>query len=176
MKNLFSKLILSALLSVMLMPALSFAAGDLKIAVVDLESVVATSKRGAKIQKDLQDELKKAQEKLDAKKSEFEKLAASYEKQKASLSDSARMQKEEELVKTQRELQRSANDMQESLNRKRDTALGEVFKDVMKITENIAQKNGYSLVLNKKSQLPVVLYASDTIDISSDVTKALDSK
>ena len=175
MRNLFSKLILSVLLSVALMPALSFAEGA-SIAVVDLDLVVSTSKKGTKVQKELQDELKKAQDKIDSKKSEFEKMVSSFEKQRASLSESARIQKEEDLIKTRRELERSAGDMQEGLNRKRDAALAEIYKDVVKAIENISQKEGYSLVLNKKNQLPIVLYSSGAIDISAAVTKALDSK
>jgi len=119
----------------------------------------------------MQEELKKLQAKFDAQKTEFEKLASAYEKQKASLSDSAKLQKGEELAKAQRDLQRSAADLQESLDRKRDIALNDIFKEIMKITETIAKKEGYVLVLDKRS----ALYSADSIDISDEVTKALDA-
>ena len=171
MKKLFSKLTLFVLLSVMFMPALSFAADDSKIAVVNVASIVDSSKRGKKIQSELQEELKKSQSKFDAQKAEFEKLAAAYEAQKSSLSDSAKFTKSEELAKKQRDLQIAASDMQASLDRKRDVALSEILKDIVKRTEEIAKKNGYSLVLDKRS----ALYASDAIDISDAVASALDS-
>ena len=171
MKNTFLKLTLFVLLSAILMPALSFAADDPKIAVVNVGLIVDSSKRGKKIQSELQEELKKSQAKFDAQKNEFESLASAYEKQKASLSDSAKLQKGEELAKKQKDLQRAASDMQESLDRKRDVALNDIYKDIMKITEDIAKKDGYDLVLDRRS----VLYSSDSIDISDSITKTLDS-
>jgi outer membrane protein len=147
-------------------------AADFKIAVVDIEKVVSGSKKGIQVQKELQADFKKSQAQIDTKKTSFEKLAGNYEKQKSSLSDTVRIQKEEELVKTQRELQRAANDMQEELNKKRDLALSDIYKNVIKVIEDIAAKEGYSLVLNKKQ----ALFAGEAIDISDIVTKALDNK
>ncbi|MDR2338230.1 MAG: OmpH family outer membrane protein [Deltaproteobacteria bacterium] len=170
MKSLLVRLVFVLLLGVFLTPVWSVEAAELKIAVVDIEKVVSSSKKGIQVQKELQADLKKSQAQIDTKKTSFEKLASNYEKQKASLSDTVRIQKEEELVKTQRELQRSVNDIQEELNKKRDLALADIYKNVIKVVEDIAGKENYSLVLNKKQ----AIFAGDAIDISDLVIKALD--
>ncbi len=140
-----------------------------KIAVIDLADIIANSSQGKKIQKDLQNDLKKSQIEFDKKKKSFEESVKGYEDKRDSFSEKVKAEKEDELMKKQRELQREAADMQEELNKKRDAALQDIYKKVIAVVEDISKKEGYSVVLDKKQ----AIYSTDSIDITSSVSKSI---
>ena len=54
----------------------------------------------------------------------------------------------------------------------RDKQLAPILKEFYLVVPEVAKKKGYTLILPKSS----VVYAADSIDISEEVTKALNAR
>lgn len=164
----------SALFAVFLITAqTTSAAADIKIAVVDIQKALASSKIGQDAQKKYEIELKKAQGQIDKKKGEYDQLQSSLEKQRGSLNSKALAEKEEQLVSMEKDLKRSFQDKREELRRENMRLVGELVGKIKKIVEVLAKDEGYTIVLEKNAQ--GALYADSKIDITDGVVKKFDA-
>jgi hypothetical protein len=83
-------------------------------------------------------------------------------------------EKQEALNKRQVDLQRQAQDIQGELARKNEAELGKIVEQVTTTVQEIAKKQGYTFVFERDKR--TLVYASERIDITSDVIEALDQK
>jgi len=152
---------------------LSEASAEVKIAVVDIQKALGTSKSGQEAQKRYEGELKRAQGSIDKKKSEYDQTQSALEKQKGSLNAKALAEKEEDLLRMEKDLKRSFQDKKEELKRENLRLVGELVQKIRKIIESVAKEEGYSIVLEKGSQ--GVLYADSKYDITDSVVEKFNS-
>lgn len=153
--------------------AQALASPDLRVAYVDVQKALSSSKAGADAQKRYEGELKRAQSQIDSKKSEYEKLQQSLEKQRASLNAKALSDKEEELISMEKDLKRSFQDKKEELRRENMRLVGELVNRIRKVVDDYGKEKGFTLILERGSQS--VLYADSSIDITEEVVKRFDS-
>ena len=151
----------------------SWAYGE-TVALVDTQTVLNQSIVGKAARSNLEGRIKKAQAKLDQVKGDFDKQRAALEKQAAVLSGAALESKKEALSKKQLEVQRLFQDTQAELAKANEQELAKVVKEIQAVVNQIAQEKKYTFVFEKDRQ--TVLYASDRIDITSEVVKILDHK
>ena len=125
---------------------------------------------------------KRAQQKLErefaARDGEIQKLSrqvqaqqAALEKDGATMADSERRNRERDLANLTRDLQRAQREFREDLNLRRNEELASVQERANKVIQQIAEAEKYDLIV----QDPVV-YASQRIDITEKVIKALADK
>lgn len=152
----------------------SFAFAQNKIAIVDIQLIMQQSKAGVKAVGELETLQKNAISKVQAKKSEVEKLAADINKQKASLSQTALQNKNIELNKKSVELERLQNDLNAEFQNTYAMKLEEVARELEPVLNDYAKEKGYDVVFIK--QPGVMAYASDNVDITSDVISRFDIK
>jgi len=125
---------------------------------------------------------KRAQQKLErefaARDAEIQKLAkqvrdlqASLDKDSATMAEADRRNKERDLANLSRDLQRSQREFREDLNLRRNEELSGIQERANKVIQQIAEAEKFDLIL----QDPVV-YASQRIDITEKVSKALADK
>ena len=125
---------------------------------------------------------KRAQQKLEkefaARDAEIQKLSkqvrdlqALLEKDGATMSDADRRNKERDLANLTRDLQRGQREFREDLNLRRNEELASVQERANKVIQQMAEAEKFDLIL----QDPVV-YASQRIDITEKVIKALADK
>jgi outer membrane protein len=152
------------------LPSLA-AAADLKVAVVDIRKVVTTSQAGSAAQKDYEKEVKGARARLDVKKKELESQQQAFQKAKDSLSGKARSEREDTLLGLEKEFRRSVQDTEEQLRKKNGQLLGELFKRVRTVVNDIGKKGDYSLILEKGDNS--VLFAESGLDITNEVIERL---
>lgn len=152
----------------------SFAFAQNKIAIVDIQLIMQQSKAGVKAVGELETLQKNSISKVQAKKSEVEKLAADINKQKASLSQTALQNKNIELNKKSVELERLQNDLNAEFQNTYAMKLEEVARELEPVLNDYAKEKGFDLVFIK--QPGVMAYASDTVDITSDVISRFDIK
>ncbi|MDD3816250.1 MAG: OmpH family outer membrane protein, partial [Desulfocapsaceae bacterium] len=76
-----------------------------------------------------------------------------------------------EYQKKGREYQAKTEDARFELKQLQDKELEPILKTLQSVVEAYGKKNGYTVILDSKVG---VLYANATIDISADLTKALD--
>ena len=125
---------------------------------------------------------KRAQQKLErefaARDADIQKLSkqvrdlqAAVERDGATMSETERRNKERDLANLTRDLQRSQREFREDLNLRRNEELASVQERANRVIQQIAEAEKFDLIL----QDPVV-YASQKIDITEKVIKALADK
>ena len=125
---------------------------------------------------------KRAQAKLErefaARDAEVQKLTkqvrdlqGSLDKDGATMAEGDRRNKERDLANLSRDLQRAQREFREDLNLRRNEELASLQERANRVIQQIAEAEKFDLIL----QDPVV-YASQRIDITDKVTKALADK
>ena len=125
---------------------------------------------------------KRAQAKIEkefaARDAEIQKLAkqvrdlqALLDKDGATMAESERRNKERDLANQSRDMQRMQREFREDLNLRRNEELAGIQERANKVIQQIAESEKFDLIL----QDPVV-YASQRIDITDKVIKALADK
>ena len=98
-------------------------------------------------------------------------LQSSLDKDGATMPENDRRTKERDLANLSRDLQRAQREFREDLNLRRNEELSALQERANKVIQQIAEAEKFDLIL----QDPVV-YASQRIDITDKVTKALADK
>lgn len=98
-------------------------------------------------------------------------LQAVLDKDGATMAESERRNKERDLANQSRDLSRMQREFREDLNLRRNEELAGIQERANKVIQGIAEAEKFDLIL----QDPVV-YASQRIDITDKVMKALDGK
>ena len=125
---------------------------------------------------------KRAQQKIEkefaTRDAEIQKLAkqvrdlqAALDKDGATMAETERRNKERDLANQSRDLQRMQREFREDLNLRRNEELASIQERANKVIQQIAESEKFDLIL----QDPVV-YASQRIDITDKVIKALADK
>lgn len=152
----------------------SVASAELKVGVVDLYRVLNESEEGKKAISELQNMLEQRQKSLDEKQKKIQSLKEEYEKKKAVLSEEARKSKEEEIERLSRDLQRIAADYQVELQKKQSEITQSMLKEIRQLINDFAQKEGYSLIIEKAEQL--ILFVTPNMDITDKIISLFNQK
>ncbi len=143
-----------------------------KIAVVDLDQVVAKSQAGQELQAKLEQFQKDAQAQAD-------KLAQAASDLQKRISDGRQSLSEETLADLQKQLEdktvemrRFRDDKQREGQQIQNDGLDKVEKQLRPVFKAIREEGGYDLILNKVPG--VVVSSSDRIDITAEVIDRLD--
>ena len=152
------------------------AQGGYKIAVVDIEKVIESYPKKVSLMKELEAQVKAEQTKIDAQTDQLTKMQEAFAASRATMSDEARNAKQAEIGTMVTKIQAMTREQQIKIDEQEANIRNEVFGDVEKAIQTIAESEGYHLILNARA-LPnsSVLYASPTIDISSKIATQLGS-
>ncbi|PID72678.1 MAG: hypothetical protein CSB34_01080 [Desulfobulbus propionicus] len=144
-------------------------AAEMKIGVINMQKVLASSNAGKKAQgivqkkgEELQAGLKKVEEELIALEKEIKKKQSAW-------NDEMLQKKGVEFQKKRRDLAIKKEDANLELKNLRDKHVGPILKKLSEVVKKVAQDGGYTLVLPHN----VTFYADDSIDLTQTVTKAL---
>ncbi len=145
-----------------------------KIAVVDMQTVLASyEKRKAKYD-DLQKQVDSLQSGIDKMSKDIEAARKDYEERRATLTDEERVKLETKITNDYANYQNELQKNQRQIDGMEELVLNEVLKDIQEAIEKIATDNSYHLVLNKgKGPRGAVLYASNSIDITPRILEQL---
>lgn len=150
------------------------ASAELKVGVVDLYRVLNESEEGKKAINELQGMLEQRQKLLEEKQKKIQSLKEEYEKKKAVLSEDARKSKEEEIDRLGRDLQRTAADYQVELQKKQSEITQSMLKEIRQLINDFAQKEGYSLIIEKAEQL--ILFTTPDVDLTDKIISLFNQK
>jgi outer membrane protein len=142
-------------------------AKEVKIAVIDLQQVVRKSEAGQEALKKLQAKFDALKKQLEAKEEELRRFKEDLEKKAPLLSPEARQEKEREYQKMLREYQAQREDAQYEMKQAEQKALQPIMHDLEKVVKEMAQKEGYDLLLEKR--MPGLYWASPEIDLTEHV-------
>ncbi len=150
-------------------PAASGGSGY-RIAVVDMGVLMQKYSKREQRYAELQKEVDKLQGEIDVKQKGIEAARADYEKNRDKLTEdqrsATRLQIENDIATYKSELEKR----QRLIDSNEEKVLKEVVDDIQKTIAQVAEKEGYHLVLNSGGgPRASVLYSSATIDITPTV-------
>jgi len=143
----------------------SAAAGESKIAVVDVQHAVMATEDGIRAQATLKKDFDKRQQDLDAKQTELARARDDIEKQSRVLSREALQKRMEDWQRRMVELQTVFVDYNKTLQKRQGDLTAPIIKKMMAVIARLAKKNGYELILDKQA----APYARQDLDLTEQV-------
>ncbi len=167
-------------LCVLGMPGLAgtSSAAEFKMGVVDPQSVLEKTKAGKRALDALR-EYQQARQKLLAQDEEelrgMEKVLKEKE-QEPSLSEAVKKEKQDKFRAKIADYQKRLQEFNQELSAKQKGLVDEYMKKISQATQAVAEKNGFTLVVDKGSEqtIKIVIYNKDTIDLTEQVIKEFD--
>ncbi len=144
-------------------------AKELRIGVVDLQEVVRSSEAGKEALAKLQKKFDTLRQQLQAKEEELRKFKEELERKAPLLSIEARQEKERQYQKMLREYQAQREDAQYEMRQAEQKALQPILKDLEQVVKQMAEKEGYDIILEKK--MPGIYWVSPSIDLTDHVVE-----
>lgn len=146
------------------------AAGE-SIAVLNLRKVFAASEAGKKAQQEMEKKVKELQEKFNKEEEALAALQDEIEKKSSVWNEEKKQEKAIEFQKMRRDLRVKQEDANLELKRMEEQQLSPIRKELEQVIEKIAKDKGLDVILPSD----VVMYSSDAVDITDEVTGALNA-
>ncbi len=144
---------------------------DIRVGFVNTERLFREAAPAKRAQQKLEREFATRDGEIQKLSKQVQSLQSSLERDGATMADAERRNRERDLANLTRDLQRSQREFREDLNLRRNEELSSVQERANKVIQQIAEAEKYDLIV----QDPVV-YASQRIDITEKVIKALADK
>jgi len=148
------------------------AAQSTKIAVVDLDKFQKTSKVFQKAAAEMKKKFEELQKKLDEERTALSKLEEEFKKQSMMLSLDAQEDKKREMEKKRRHFKYLYEEYTQEMKDSETEAIKKIMKELEKVVEKIGEKEGYTVILEKRT-LGLVYY-NKSVDITERVVEAYD--
>jgi outer membrane protein len=144
---------------------------DYKIGFVNTERLFREAAPAKRAQQKLEKEFAVRDAEIQKLGKQVRDLQASLDKDGATMAETERRNKERDLANLARDLQRMQREFREDVNLRKNEELSGIQERANKVIQQIAEAEKFDLIL----QDPVV-YASQRIDITEKVIKALADK
>jgi outer membrane protein len=145
------------------------AAQALKMGYVDVGRLISESPQAATAMEALQVEFAPRQREIIAMQNEYKEKEAQIERDREVMGLEERNNAERDRRNAERNLARSQQEFTEDLNLRRNEELGKLQRELLRQVQVFAGDEGYDLVVSSD----VVLYASQTIDVTEEVLTGL---
>lgn len=165
--NTMKHILTVAAVSLFLWTGVATAADATKIGVVDFQKVLETSTPGKAAQDEINKRGKQMEADLKSRGAEIEDLEKKMDRESLVMSKDVREEKQRDLrikMGDYKSLQQQyTGDFRALENR----VIGKIQKEVVEVVQNIGKKDGYTLIVEKRTG--GVVYAPTTIDITDEV-------
>jgi outer membrane protein len=152
-------------------------AGPPKIAVIVFQEAVAQTNDFQRRYADLQKKYDPKRQQIKTLSDEITTLQKDLQAQSAKLTDADRATKAKQLDDKQKELKRTGQDAQSDFQQDMQQTFATVAQKVAETLDAYAKEHGYTVVLDGgNQQLPIVLYANPSTDITKAVIEAYNVK
>lgn len=141
--------------------------GATRVGFVSVERIIRDSAPAKAAVSKIDAEFKKREAELQQLATRLRTQSEQYDKDAAVMSDSDRVRRQRELSNLDNEFQRKRIEFQEDLNRRRNEEMGRVFERADQVIKQIAEAQGYDLVLQE------AITVSPRVDITDQVIQAL---
>lgn len=151
-----------------------------KIATISIQKILGSSKAALDAQKILQAEVDKYQSKFKADEDALTAMKNDIEKKGSAWNDEVRAEKEREYQKKLRDYGLKTEDAKNEMQQLEKRYMEPILKQLHEVIGEIGKKNGYALILENTMKglrnRTGLLYADESLDISDQVQKELDSR
>lgn len=157
---------------IMVAPGLS--AETMKVAVIDQQAVLEQSKAGKRALEELKAYSTTRQKIINADDLELKELEQAI--QGGKLTDSAKQEKQAQFQAKLEAYQRRLGDFNREIQQKQRDMVAEYSKKVQTVAQAVAEKNGYTAVIDKGSEamIKIVIYHQPGLDLTDQVMKEFD--
>lgn len=135
------------------------------IDLIALERTLLATPAGKRASAKMEKSLKAKQAEFDKKRNDLQKVIAEFEKQRSMLKPEVAAQREQEYGERMRELQEYYVKLQSDLANEQAKLVQEVIKQAEPIIKQVAQEQGYTMIMNRAA----VIWAVDGVDITAAV-------
>jgi outer membrane protein len=158
------------------LPVRADAAESFKMGVVDPQTVLEKSKAGKKALDGLKEYVATRQKLLARDEEELRNYEKQIKEQASKLSESEKKEKETQFRLKIQDYQKRAQEFNQELQGKQKELVDDYMKKISAATQTVAEKGGYSLVVDKGSEqtVKIVIYNKETIDLTEQVIKEFD--
>ncbi len=140
-------------------------AKEQKIGIINFRKVGSECKKGKEYQKEMEAKDRAIGEELEKKLDEIRKLRDEIDL----LSEKAKEKRRAELREKSLAFDKVKRDKTEELIRWRDTKMSEISNDIVDVTAEFAEENGYNLIIDRMASV----YSLKKYDITDDIIKRL---
>lgn len=144
------------------------------IAVIDFQKILETSSAGKAAQAKINAEGKKMEKDLKEKGDEIKDLEKKLELERMVLSKEAREEKQREVRIKINDFKSLQAKYRSDIKKLETKVIDKMQEDVFNLVDEIAKKNSYLLILEKRAG--GVIYAKKTMDITAQVIEQYDKK
>jgi outer membrane protein len=152
------------------------AAEAFKMGVIDPQAVLERSKAGKKALDSLKEYVSTRQKLLSRDEEELRNTEKTLKESAAKLTDAEKKDKEAQFRTKIQDYQKRAQEFNQELQGKQKELVDDYMKRIASATQTVAEKGGFSLVVDKGSEqtVKIVIYNKDTIDLTDQVIKEFD--
>lgn len=166
----FCLLVIGLLLFTVTAAPLSAQSAAGRIGVVDMEAVTQRSQKIQSSVKRAQQQVTPQQDEIDAKRREWARLRQDLAARRSVMKDSEIQTQETKVRELREEVDKLSLAVDQRINRLQDEVLRPEIQRIMKIVEQIAKSEGFTVVLPVEQ----VLYYDEAVDLTSRVIQAID--
>jgi len=145
-----------------------------KIGFVDAQAVLDRSKPGQASKDVLEQYVKSRQQLIDTDEQEIQQLDNELKKQSDVLSADAKKAKQEALQEKYAKYQKRSMELTKEVQDRRTEVLKEFNRKLVQAVQQVAERDGYTMVLDKETEGGVVLFAKESMNLTDSVVKELD--
>jgi len=156
--------------------SLATAAETFKMGVIDPQAVLEKSKAGKKALDGIKEYVSTRQKLLSRDEEELRNTEKTLKESASKLTDAEKKDKETQFRTKIQEYQKRAQEFNQELQGKQKELVDEYMKKIASATQTVAEKGGFSIVVDKGSEqtVKIVVYSKDTIDLTDQVIKEFD--
>ena len=145
-----------------------------KIAVINVQTAILSTKDGQRAAADLQTAFNPRQQDLEKKQADLTALQDQLRKGSATMSEEAKTKLMRDIDATTTRVNRDRQDASSDLDEAQGKIMQELGGKMMAVLEKYAVQNGYAVVLDVSNQQTPVLWAASAVEITNDIVKLYD--
>lgn len=150
------------------------AAGPSKVAVINIQAAIATTKDGQGAAADLDKRFSPKKDALAKRQQEIKDLQDKLQRGGNTMAQAAKDDMQRQIDQKTRGFNYDMQDAQSEYETEQRKLVDDIGGKLLQVIDKYAQTNGYSLVLDVSNQNTPVLYASSGIDITKDIIELYD--
>ena len=145
--------------------ALQAQAADVKIGVVDMQTLLQKSPQGQAASQEMSKKFDTRKKDLVAEQDKIKNLQDQLSKNAAVMSATQAQDAQSQLDELQRDFSRKQSDYMDDVNMERNSVLSRLQQDVIKAVQEFAQAQKYNLVIPGDT----IFYKDNTVDVTDQV-------
>jgi outer membrane protein len=145
-----------------------------KVGVMNIQAAILNCAEGKKAFEDLKAKYQPRQQELQRLQQEIQAIQDQLSKQSATLSDEEQSRLNREAEEKQKLYNRSLEDFKNDSNRDQEEVLNKVGQKMLRVINDYAQQNGFTLIVGDDQRVPVYFAAKD-VELTEEITKRYDA-